>query len=193
MNEQELKYCIECDSEQPLNYAGTNGYVDCWHCPACDESIECEVESEEQSVFNFGGHVTYIEDAVNAQTPVESQKTLSDEDLEKAGLIRTSAFVRTKKSKNALRIEKHKQKKAAQGVKQLNVEVPEEHREMIKSLTKSLKNGLPAVEAIKLLFPELKPDTPPSPRVERESEVSKIEKMKKSSRLKKFILELIGL
>jgi hypothetical protein len=113
-----------------------------------------------QDKFNFGGHVTHIEDAENAQTPVDGIKTLTDEELETAGLIRTSAFVRSKRSKNALRVEKHKKLKEESGIKQLNIEVPDEHREMIKALTKALKDGQSIAAALKLLLPP--PKTPNS-------------------------------
>lgn len=101
---------------------------------------------------DFSGHIKHLEDAQNVQLPT-SEKTYTDAELEQAGLVKTSAFVRTKKSKNALRIEKHKQKKAEQGVKQLNVEVPEQHRGMVKSFSKALKDGLSPEEAVKTLFP----------------------------------------
>lgn len=111
--------------------------------------------------MDFSGHLTHLEDAQNVQLPT-SEKTLSDAELEQAGLVKTSAFVRTKKSKNALRIEKHKQKKEQQGIKQLNVEIPEQHRDMVKSFSKALKDGLSPEEAVKTLFPS-KPTQTPAP------------------------------
>jgi DNA-binding transcriptional regulator YhcF (GntR family) len=107
--------------------------------------------NDKQNNMDFSGHLTHLEDAQNVQLPT-SEKTYTDAELEQAGLVKTSAFVRTKKSKNALRIEKHKQKKAEQGVKQLNVEVPEQHRDMVKSFSKALKDGLSPEEAVKTLF-----------------------------------------
>lgn len=108
--------------------------------------------NDKQNNMDFSGHLTHLEDAQNVQLPT-SEKTYTDAELEQAGLVKTSAFVRTKKSKNALRIEKHKQKKEQQGIKQLNVEVPEQHRDLIKSFSKALKEGLSAEEAVKTLFP----------------------------------------
>lgn len=87
--------------------------------------------------MDFVGHIVNLEDAQNVPLPTD-EKTLTDSELEQAGLVKTSAFVRTKKSKNALRIEKHKQKKADNGVKQLNIEVPEQHRDIFKALAKEL-------------------------------------------------------
>lgn len=89
--------------------------------------------------FDFSGHVKNIEDVDNVALDV--LKPLTDLDLEQSGLVKTTAFVRSKKSKNALRVKKHKDKKASTGIKQLNIEVPEHHRENIKSLAKDLCSG----------------------------------------------------
>jgi hypothetical protein len=91
----------------------------------------------EENQMDFVGHIVNLEDAQNVPLPTDD-KTFTDTELEQAGLVKTSAFVRTKKSKNALRIEKHKQKKADNGVKQLNIEVPEQHRDIFKAIAKEL-------------------------------------------------------
>ncbi len=109
--------------------------------------------SEEQKGFDFGGHVKHIEDAQSVDLPL-GDKTLSDEELEQGGLVKTSAFVRTRRSKNALRIEKNREKKAAKGVKQLNVEVPEEHRGLMKAMAKAMKEGFSPVDALQKVLPD---------------------------------------
>jgi hypothetical protein len=89
--------------------------------------------------MDFVGHIVNLEDAQNVPLPVDN-KTITDSELEQAGLVKTSAFVRTKKSKNALRIAKHKDKKLTEtGVKQLNIEIPEQYRDTFKALAKELK------------------------------------------------------
>jgi len=99
-------------------------------------------DKQDNHEFDFGGHVKHIEDAQSVESPVEGEATYTDSELEAAGLIKTSAFVRTKRSKNALRVEKSREKKAQSGVKQLNVEVPEPHRETLKAIAKGLSQGL---------------------------------------------------
>jgi hypothetical protein len=94
--------------------------------------------NNDSNQMDFSGHILNLEDAENIQLPTPTNKTITDHELEQAGLIKTSAFVRTKRSKNALRVEKSKQKKAESGVKQLNIEVPEQHRELFKSIAKDL-------------------------------------------------------
>lgn len=94
--------------------------------------------TDNKNQMDFSGHLKHLEDAQNIELPTD-EKTLTDSELEHAGLIKTSAFVRTKKSKNALRVQKHKDKKAQEGIKQLNIEVPEQFRDTFKQIAKQLK------------------------------------------------------
>lgn len=89
--------------------------------------------------FDFVGHVKNIEDVevVSASSPT----SITDLELEQAGLVKTSAFVRSKKSKNAIRVKKHKDKKAEKGIKQVNIEIPDHHKESVKILAKQLCDG----------------------------------------------------
>lgn len=107
--------------------------------------------TNDKNKIDFSGHLTHLEDAQDIPLPVD-EKTLTDSELEQAGLIKTSAFVRTKKSKNALRVQKHKDKKSQKGIKQLNIEVPEQYRDALKSIAKQLKdNGTVEQDKIALL------------------------------------------
>ncbi len=96
--------------------------------------------------FDFTGHVKNVEDVENVASDVH--ETLTDSELEQAGLIKTSAYVRSKKSKNALRVKKHKEKKAEQGIKQVNIEIPEHHKETVKKLAKELCTGKDLKQAL---------------------------------------------
>ena len=102
--------------------------------------IKGVIMNNEKNQIDFLGHIVNLEDAQNVELPID-KKTFSDSELENAGLVKTSAFVRSNRSKNALRIEKHKAKKAETGIKQLNIEVSEEHRDTIKVLAKALTTG----------------------------------------------------
>lgn len=137
---------------------------------------------------DFSGHIKHLEDAQNVQLPT-SENTLSDAELEQAGLVKTSAFVRTKKSKNALRIEKHKQKKEQQGIKQLNVEIPEQHRDLMKQLAIALKDGKTPQEAVKTVLTDA--DTPKAPKTSqnRSQDVSE-EKQRDYASIGKKVAEI---
>lgn len=103
---------------------------------------------EEQSSFDFDSGVRYLEDALEADLPVDD-KTLTDAELEKAGLVKTAAFVRSRRSKNALRIERTREKLKAEGIKQVNVQIPEQHAEVIKQFAKDLAAGEAPADAAK--------------------------------------------
>lgn len=87
--------------------------------------------------------VDYIEDAENSGPPA-MEKTLSDEDLDRAGLVAVKAFVRSKASKNAERVRKaaERREKGENGPprKQLNLQAPvdEDARTVIKELTAAM-------------------------------------------------------
>jgi CRISPR type III-B/RAMP module-associated protein Cmr5 len=98
------------------------------------------IMNNEKNQIDFSGHIVNLEDAQNVELPVD-KKTFSDGELENAGLVKTSAFIRSKRSKNALRIEKHKEKKADNGIKQLNIEVPDQYRNAIKNIAKTLSEN----------------------------------------------------
>lgn len=84
-------------------------------------------------------NIDFIEDCEKLSKPVLN--TYTDDELSKSGLVKVNAFVRTKQSKNALRVKKSKEKKAEQGFKQLNVVVPEAYRDSFKVLAKRLCDG----------------------------------------------------
>lgn len=140
---------------------------------------------------DFSGHIKHLEDAQNVQLPT-SEKTYTDAELEQAGLVKTSAFVRTKKSKNALRIEKHKQKKAEQGVKQLNVEVPEQHRDLLKSFSKALKDGLSPEEAVKTLFPSKQTPAAPEKKPQKAPDSDFSQEAKESDKIIKKCSQVLS-
>lgn len=108
------------------------------------------------SEFDFGGHVKHIEDAIATPMPECDGGTLTDSELESKGLIKTTAFVRTKRSKNALRIERHKKLKLEKGLGQVNVEIPTASKKVFKELAKKVASGEVGQEAIEQLTTEKK-------------------------------------
>lgn len=125
-------------------------------------------------------HITNIEDARAIKT---GENTLTDEELHDKGLVKTSAFVRTEVSKNALRVKKAREKKEDKGLKQLNIEVPEESRSLIKAAVKKMKEGVSFEDAFKV------PVLPKDPKTEKL--VQRVAKIKKAGGLKAWLLNLI--
>ena len=89
--------------------------------------------------LDFLGHVKNIED-VDIVSP-SSATSITDHQLKQSGLIKTTAYVRSSQSKNAIRVKKHKTKQLEKGIIQLNIEIPEHHKESVKLLAKQLCDG----------------------------------------------------
>lgn len=92
----------------------------------------------------------YIDDV--RDQPIDCNAALSDEALATSGLVRVSAYVRTRSSANALRIKKARQRAAADGLRQLNVVVPIEAHAAIRAFVKDLQAGSGVVDAAKALL-----------------------------------------
>ena len=106
---------------------------------------------------------THIEDAENDQAMADPAKTLTDEQLEEGGLRPVQAFVRTRASKNALRVARAKENKAEQGIKQVNVQAPENIHTALKEIAKRTAAGESLADAVAHAVPELqKPIIPPA-------------------------------
>lgn len=77
------------------------------------------------------------------ERPIDSDRVLSDDELQAGGLQPVKAYVRTKAGKAAERQQRYRQKKEAEGFKQTNVQVPEEHQETIREIARKLREGEP--------------------------------------------------
>lgn len=97
---------------------------------------------------------THIEDAEKDQAMADPAKTLTDEQLEEGGLRPVQAFVRTRASKNALRVARSKENKAEQGIKQVNVQAPESIHAALKEIAKRTAAGESLADAVAHAVPE---------------------------------------
>lgn len=82
----------------------------------------------------------YIEDAEQGQ-PLDVEQALTDQELEAGGLKPVKAWVRTKQAGNAVRTKRYKERQAAEGVKQVNVQAPQETHEALKAIAARTKAG----------------------------------------------------
>lgn len=94
-------------------------------------------------------HNQFVEDL--KENPVDPSVVLTDEQLKEGGLVSVNAFMRTKASKNALRVRKSKEKAEAGGVKQINVQAPVETHAVIKQIADRAKSGEPVQSVINSL------------------------------------------
>lgn len=110
------------------------------------------------------------------QLPADPDKVLTDEQLAAGGLVKVNAFMRSKASANALRVKRHRDRKEAEGVKQINVQATEEAREVIKEIAKRTATGeelesvlAQIVSEAGISLPTAAPEAPraPQPKPER--------------------------
>lgn len=116
----------------------------------------------------------HLEDAERAQGVADPAAVLTDDQLEEGGLRQVRAFVRTRASRNALRVQKHREKAAAEGLGQVNVVAPEAARDALKAIAKRTAGGEPLEAVLRDLaglqrpqaVPEPEPAPAPAPKVD---------------------------
>ena len=77
------------------------------------------------------------------ERPIDPERVLSDDELRSGGLEPVRAYVRTKAGKAAQRQQRYREKLETAGVKQTNVQVPEQHQETIREVARRLRDGEP--------------------------------------------------
>ena len=105
----------------------------------------------------------HLEDAERAQGVADPAAVLTDDQLEAGGLRQVRAFVRTKASKNALRVQKHREKAADEGLGQVNVVAPEAARDALKAIAKRTAGGEPLEAVLRDLAGLQRPQAGPAP------------------------------
>ena len=112
----------------------------------------------------------HLEDAERAQGVADPAAVLTDDQLEEGGLRQVRAFVRTRASRNALRVQKHREKAAAEGLGQVNVVAPEAARDALKAIAKRTAGGEPLEAVLRdlagLQRPHAVPGSAPAPKVD---------------------------
>jgi nucleotide-binding universal stress UspA family protein len=115
----------------------------------------------------------FHEDAERDQKVADPATVLTNDQLEAGGLRQVRAFVRTRASRNALRVQKHREKAAEGGLQQVNVVAPEAARDAVKEIARRTTAGEP-LEAV-LLDVAKAPAAPaaaPAPKVDTSTSTS---------------------
>ena len=87
---------------------------------------------------------TNDEGSGSEQSDIEQKNEVAlvtDEQLEAAGLVKVTAFVRSKQSEVAARKAKQREKEAAEGIKQLNLKANIEHHDLLKQIAASIQTA----------------------------------------------------
>ena len=105
----------------------------------------------------------HLEDAERAQGVADPAAVLTDDQLEEGGLRQVRAFVRTRASRNALRVQKHREKAAAEGLGQVNVVAPDEAKEALRAIAKRTAGGESLEAVLRDLAGLQRPQAGPAP------------------------------
>jgi len=84
----------------------------------------------------------FIEDAKEGR-PIDVNSALTDDQLQEGGLKPVQAWVRTKQAGNAARTKRYKERKQELGVKQLNLQAPQETHEALREIAARTRAGEP--------------------------------------------------
>lgn len=103
--------------------------------------------------------VKYIEEV--PETPISRDEALTDEESKTGGLVLTDAWVRTKSSKAALRVQKHRDKQSSNGCRQLNVVIPDTERDKFKEWARLASEGKPYGPASQISETSFSPQNDP--------------------------------
>lgn len=87
----------------------------------------------------------FIEEIKDA--PLGADSILTDDQLNRSGLIKIEAFVRTKTSAAAARKAKQREHQKAEGIRTITLTVPEQAKEQLKEVATKLSEGKTLIEA----------------------------------------------
>jgi len=91
----------------------------------------------------------YIEDATAKDAPIATDSILTDQQLERGGLVKIEAFMRTRTSAAAARKAKQREKQATEGLKTITLVAPAAANEPLRQIAKACSEGKSIEEAIK--------------------------------------------
>lgn len=126
--------------------------------------------------------VNYVEDielSDDAKSPIGG--TITDSELSEVGIVKVRAYMRTNRSKNALRIQKSREKKQKEeNLKQVNCQVPLEFADDLKAIAKYARDN----KVMPLLHGKIGSD--------ETLIVDKVLTIKKRGGLRAYILRFLG-
>lgn len=97
--------------------------------------------------------LTHIDDMQDG--PIDADAILTDDQLERGGLVKIEAYVRTRTSAAAARKAKQREAQEEAGIKQANITGTADTLETLKAIAKACANGKPLADAIVEAFPNV--------------------------------------
>lgn len=97
--------------------------------------------------------LTHIDDIQDG--PIDADAILTDEQLERGGLVKIEAYVRTRTSAAAARKAKQREAQEEAGIKQANITGTADNLQTLKAIAKACASGKPLADAIVEAFPSV--------------------------------------
>lgn len=100
-------------------------------------------------------NIKHVEDITGQDKPIDADAILTDEQLERGGLVKVEAFMRTRTSAAAARKAKQRERDESEGLKQVNIKATEEVGATLKSIAAEIGRGATLVDAIVKTVPSV--------------------------------------
>ncbi len=92
--------------------------------------------------------VRYVEDATAKDAPIAADAILTDQQLERGGLVKVEAYMRTRTSAAAARKAKQRERQATEGLKTITLVAPTAANEPLRQIAKACSEGKSLEEAV---------------------------------------------
>lgn len=97
----------------------------------------------------------HVEDIAGQDKPIDAEAILTDEQLERGGLVKVEAFMRTRTSGAAARKAKQRDRDESDGLRQVNIKTNDETGIVLKSIAAEIGRGATLVDAIVKAVPSV--------------------------------------
>ena len=139
---------------------------------------------------NLPSHIEQLDDQ---NKPIDADAILTDDQLERGGLVKVEAFMRTRTSAAAARKAKQRDRDASEGLRQINIKTTEEAGQALKSIAAEIGRGATMVDAVVKAVPAVSSRTlvtPIDPETERLAAIGR--KVEALTGWKQSILKFFG-
>lgn len=99
--------------------------------------------------------INHLEDVTAEDRPIDAEAILTDEQLERGGLVKVEAFMRTRTSAAAARKARQREREESEGLRQINIKADEETGAALKSIAAEIGRGATLLDAIVKAVPSV--------------------------------------
>lgn len=110
--------------------------------------------------------IKHLEDIHAQDKPIDADAILTDNQLERGGLVKVEAFMRTRTSAAAARKAKQRERDTETGLRQVNIKTTEEASAALKSIAAEVGKGATIVDAILKAVPSVSSHALVTPKLE---------------------------